>query len=34
MGLVGVKDQFLSLGEHDLKDGSQIRFWEDSEDFH
>jgi len=28
-GLLSVKDQFLSLGYFRLKDGSQIRFWED-----
>ena len=27
--LMGVKDKFLSLGRFSLKDGSQIRFWED-----
>ena len=27
--LMGVKDKFLSLGCFSLKDGSQIRFWED-----
>jgi hypothetical protein len=28
--LMKVKDQFLSLGFFTLKDGKQIRFWEDS----
>ena len=27
--LMGVNDNFLSLGRFLLKDGSQIRFWED-----
>jgi hypothetical protein len=29
-GLMKVKREFLSLGNFDLGDGSQVRFWEDS----
>ncbi|WVZ54946.1 hypothetical protein U9M48_005671 [Paspalum notatum var. saurae] len=28
-GLMGIKDQFLNLGSFILKNGTQIRFWED-----
>ena len=28
--MMGVKDQFFSLGKFKLGDGSQIRFWEDT----
>ena len=28
-GLMGVKEQFIQFGRFVLKDGSQIRFWED-----
>ena len=30
MGLMAVKDQFLNLVRFNLRDGSQIRFWEDT----
>jgi hypothetical protein len=29
MSLMGVKEQFLSLGRFKLVSGNQIRFWED-----
>jgi len=29
MVLMGVNDQFIKLGKFKLRDGSQIRFWED-----
>jgi len=30
MGLMAVKDQFFNLVRFNLRDGSQIRFWEDT----
>jgi hypothetical protein len=29
IGLMNIKDQFLSMGNFKLQDGKQIRFWED-----
>jgi hypothetical protein len=29
IGLMNIKDQFLSMGNFKLQDGNQIRFWED-----
>jgi hypothetical protein len=29
IGLINIKDKFLSMGNFKLQDGKQIRFWED-----